>query len=186
MNIWTDGEHAKEFLKLFWEWQRKKKRKNSANKFVVRINGPPCLYSNISECQDFMHTFYMNTSDVYDRIGRFIRFITNSVAYDWLREQTLEQNTERKRKTAKTNTKRFGSEWEKISGIPFRFDAVFFFYLFLISTKREWSQFVLNSVYPSHLIGRVAHSLWCRQRRLQILFMRPLGMSVFMCLVHTS
>lgn len=45
-----------------------------------------------------------------------------------------------------------------------------FCYLFLISAKREWSQFVLNSVYPSHLIGRVSHSLWCRQRRLRLLF----------------
>lgn len=55
-----------------------------AHKFVVRINGPPCVHklSNISEWHDFMHTLYTNTSEVYDRIGRFIRFITNSVAYD--------------------------------------------------------------------------------------------------------
>lgn len=37
----------------------------------------------------------------YGVFGRFIRFITNLVAYDWLREQTLEQNTEPKTPTEK-------------------------------------------------------------------------------------
>lgn len=49
-------------------------------------------------CSDFMHT----VRDVaYGVFGRFIRFITNLVAYDWLREQTLEQNTEPKTPTEK-------------------------------------------------------------------------------------
>lgn len=105
-----------------------------------------CAYNyNLLEYTRTMHT---------TRFERFIRFITNLVAYDWLREQTLERNTEKDRETdrkkngAKTNIKRFAASENIWNSFQIRC-WVFFLYLFLISTKREWSQFVLNSVYPS-------------------------------------
>lgn len=91
-----------------------------------------CAYNyNLLEYTRTMHT---------TRFERFIRFITNLVAYDWLREQTLERNTEkdretdRKKKRSKNKYKEIRSEWKYLE---FLSDSMLSFFFIFVSYQYE-------------------------------------------------